>query len=47
VSQEYGPHGNEFTGRVKGVEITIAEAADSRDHLVDPEQAIHLAMARQ
>jgi arylsulfatase A-like enzyme len=47
VSEDYGPRDNEFTGRVKGVEITIAEAADSRDHLVDPEQAIHLAMARQ
>jgi hypothetical protein len=47
VSQDYGPHGNEFTGRVKGVEITIAEAAESLDHLVEPEQAMHLAMARQ
>jgi arylsulfatase len=47
VSQDYGPRDNEFTGRVKGVEITIAEAAESRDHLVDPEQAMHLAMARQ
>jgi arylsulfatase A-like enzyme len=47
VAEDYGPRGNEFTGRVKGVEITIAEAADSRDHMVDPEQAIHLAMARQ
>jgi arylsulfatase A-like enzyme len=47
VAEDYGPRDNEFTGRVKGVEITIAEAADSPDHLVDPEQAIHLAMARQ
>ena len=47
VAEDYGPHDNEFTGRVKGVEITIAEAAESRDHLVDPAQAMHLAMARQ
>ncbi len=47
VSQDYRPHGNEFTGRVRGVEITIAEAAESLDHLVEPEQAMHLAMARQ
>jgi arylsulfatase len=47
VSQDYGPRGNEFTGRVKGVEITIAEAAESLDHLIDPEQAVQLAMARQ
>ena len=47
VSEDYGPRGNEFTGRVKGVEITIADAADSADHLVNPEEAMHLAMARQ
>ena len=47
VSQDYGPHHNEFTGRVKGVEITIADAAESSDHLIDPEQAVHLAVARQ
>jgi arylsulfatase A-like enzyme len=47
VSQDYGPRGNEFTGRVKGVEITTAEAAESLDHLVEPEEAMQLAMARQ
>ena len=47
VSQDYGPRGNEFTGRVKGVEITVAEASESEDHLVRPEEAMHLAMARQ
>jgi arylsulfatase A-like enzyme len=48
VAEDYSPHGNEFTGRIKGVEITIAEAAaESQDHLIDPEQAMRLAMARQ
>jgi arylsulfatase A-like enzyme len=47
VSPDYGPRGNEFTGRVKGVEITVAEAAESLEHLVVPEEAIQLAMARQ
>ena len=47
VSQDYGPRGNEFTGRVKGVQIAIAEAAESADHLVSPEDAIRIAMARQ
>jgi arylsulfatase len=47
VSEDYGPRGNEFTGRVKGVEIAVAEAAESEDHIVDPEAAMHLAMARQ
>jgi hypothetical protein len=47
VSTDYGPHGNAFTGRVKGVQLAIAEAAESSDHLVSPEDAIRVAMARQ
>ena len=47
VSPDYGPRGNEFTGRVKGVELAIAEASESLDHLVVPEEAVRLAMARQ
>ena len=47
VSPDYGPHGNAFNGRVKGVQLAIAEAAESTDHLVDPETAIRVAMARQ
>jgi len=47
VSPEYGSRGNEFNGDVKGVEIAIAEAAESVDHLITPEDAIRIAMARQ
>ena len=47
VSPDYGPHGNAFNGRVKGVQLAIAEAAERTDHLVDPEMAIRVAMARQ
>jgi arylsulfatase len=47
VSPDYGPRGNEFTGRVKGVQIAIADAAENADHLVSPEDAIRIAMARQ
>jgi arylsulfatase len=47
VSPEYGPRGNGFSGRVKGVQIAIAEAAEVVDHLVLPEDAIRIAMARQ
>jgi len=47
VSQDYGPRGNEFTGQVKGVEIAIDEAAENVDHLVSPEQAVRIALARQ
>jgi hypothetical protein len=32
---------------VKGVQIAIAEDAVSLDHLVKPEDAIQMAMARQ
>jgi arylsulfatase A-like enzyme len=47
VSQDYGPRGNEFNGRVKGVEIAIADAAENPDHLVSPEEAVRIALARQ
>jgi arylsulfatase A-like enzyme len=47
VSEDYGPHGNAFNGRVKGVEIAIADAAENSDHLVSPEDAMRVAMARQ
>jgi len=47
VSQDYGPRGNAFTGRVKGIQIAIADAAQSEDHKVSPEEAIRIAMARQ
>jgi len=47
VSPEYSSRGNEFNGDVKGVEIAIAEAAESVDHLITPEDAIRIAMARQ
>jgi arylsulfatase len=47
VSPEYAARGNEFTGRVKGVQITIAEAAASESHMVSPDEAIRIAMARQ
>jgi arylsulfatase A-like enzyme len=47
VSEDYGPRGNEFSGHVRGVQIAIADAADSKDHVVSPEDAIRIAMARQ
>jgi len=47
VSPEYGARDNEFSGRVKGVEIAIAEAADIPDHIVSPEEVVRVAMARQ
>jgi hypothetical protein len=47
VSPDYGAHGNEFSGRVKGVQLAIAKDAESLDHLVSPEDAVRIAMARQ
>jgi arylsulfatase A-like enzyme len=47
VSPDYGSCGNAFNGRVKGVQIAIADAAEKVDHLVSPEEAIRIAMARQ
>ena len=39
--------GNQFSGRVRGVQLAIAEDAESVDHLVSPEEAVRIAMARQ
>jgi len=47
VSPDYGSRGNSFNGTVKGVQLAIAENAESVDHLVSPEEAVRIAMARQ
>jgi arylsulfatase A-like enzyme len=47
VSPDYRSRGNEFSGRVKGVLLSLAEDAASHDHLVSPEEAVRIAMARQ
>jgi arylsulfatase len=47
VSEDYGPHGNAFTGRVKWVQIDIAGAAADADHFISPEERLRVAMARQ
>jgi arylsulfatase A-like enzyme len=47
VSPDYGPRGNAFSGRVKGVQIAIADAAENSDHLVSPAEAVRIALARQ
>jgi arylsulfatase A-like enzyme len=47
VSPDYGSRGNEFSGVVKGVQIAIAEAAESSDHLISSSEAVRVAMARQ
>jgi arylsulfatase len=47
VSPEYGSSHNAFNGEIKGVQLAIAEGAESSDHLVKAEDAIRMAMARQ
>jgi len=47
VSEDYGPRGNEFTGRIKGVQLDVADAAVDADHLISPHEAVRVAMARQ
>ena len=47
VSPDYGPHGNEFNGAIKGIQLAIADAAESPEHKVSPEEALRVAMARQ
>jgi arylsulfatase A-like enzyme len=47
VSEDYGPRGNEFSGEVNWVQIDLDEAAEDLDHLITPEERLHIAMARQ
>jgi arylsulfatase len=46
VSDDYPAGRNAFTGRIKGVQLDIS-GAESIDHLLDPEEVIRIALARQ
>jgi arylsulfatase len=47
VTDEYGPTGNNFTGKVKWVEIAIGADAADADHFLRPEERMQLAMGLQ
>jgi arylsulfatase A-like enzyme len=47
VSDDYGPKGSRFSGRVRWVEIDLGEAAEDLDHLITPEERLRIAMAKQ
>ena len=47
VTDDYGPHGNAFSGEVNWVQIDLAAAAVDADHLITPEERLRVAMARQ
>ena len=46
VADDY-PVPNTFTGEVHWVEIDVGKAAEDSDHMIDPEERIRVAMARQ
>lgn len=47
VSDRYTSEGSRFMGKIDWVEIDIDAAAADGDHLINPEQRLHLALARQ
>ncbi|HEV2870598.1 MAG TPA: hypothetical protein VG409_04165, partial [Actinomycetota bacterium] len=46
VSDDHGTE-NRFNGRVRWVQLDVDEAAEDLDHLITPEERLHIAMARQ
>jgi len=47
VSDDYKGASSVFTGTVNWVQIDVDEAAEDLDHLITPEERLHIAMARQ
>jgi arylsulfatase A-like enzyme len=45
VSSEQTPEGSRFNGRIDWVQIDLGD--DTNDHLIDPEERLKIAMARQ
>jgi hypothetical protein len=45
VSPDYGPSGNEFSGKVHWVQIDLEK--DDHDHLISADERFKIAMARQ
>jgi arylsulfatase len=47
VSDDYGPRGNDFNGKINWVRIDIDAAAKDADHMIGAEERFKLMMARQ
>jgi arylsulfatase A-like enzyme len=47
VSEDYGPRGNDFSGKINWVQIDIDAAAKDADHLIAPNERFQLMMAKQ
>jgi arylsulfatase len=45
VSPDYNLHSSKFTGKINWVQIDVGD--DDNDHLIDPEERLRVAMARQ
>jgi arylsulfatase len=45
ASPDYGPTGNQFCGEIDWVQIDVGD--DNHDHLITPEERLHIAMAKQ
>jgi arylsulfatase len=45
VTPDYTAKGSRFTGNIHWVQIDLG--ADDQDHLIDPEERLRVAMARQ
>ena len=46
VAEDY-PVPNDFTGQVEWVEIDVGDAAEDADHMLQPDELLRVAMARQ
>jgi arylsulfatase len=47
VTPDYTPETSRFTGKIDWVQIDIDAAAEDVDHLISPEERLHVAMTRQ
>ncbi|HEV7759372.1 MAG TPA: arylsulfatase [Acidimicrobiales bacterium] len=47
VVDDYGPDRGVFNGKVRWVQLDIDKAAEDLDHLITPEERLHIAMTRQ
>jgi len=47
VSPDYSSRGNEFNGKIRGIQLAIPDDAENLDHLIKPEDAVRIALTRQ
>jgi arylsulfatase len=47
VSDDYAPYASSYNGKVRWVQLDVADAAVDEDHLITPEERLRVAMARQ